>query len=212
MKNVLLFVLLLGVLPVQAVEQVSVLGLFSGRAVLEIDGKQRMLKVGERSPEGVKLLAADSGSALLEIDGNEQRMELGSQIRGSYQAPQRVEVHVWPDTRGMYRMPGSINGQTVDFLVDTGATHVSMNAEQARRLGIDYRVHGERGMASTASDVVPVYRVKLDRVQLGDITLRQVSAIVLEGTQPPDVLLGQSFLNRLEMQRENEAMVLREKY
>lgn len=211
MRYLLLLLLWLS-LPVFAVQRVSVVGLFSGRAVLEIDGAQRMLRVGERSPEGVRLLAADSESALLEIDGKEQRMALGSQISGSYQAPQRAEVHVWPDTRGMYRMPGSINGQTVDFLVDTGATHIAMNASQARRLGIDYRVRGERGMASTASDVVPVFRVTLDRVQFGDIALRQVTAVVFEGEQPAEVLLGQSFLNRLEMRRENEAMVLRERY
>lgn len=212
MRYPLMVLLLLLSLPALAVEQVSVVGLFSGRAVLEIDGARRVLKVGETSPEGVKLLAADSESALLEIDGREQRMALGGHISGRYQAPPRAEVHVWPDTRGMYRMPGSINGQTVDFLVDTGATHIAMNSAQARRLGIDYRVRGERGMASTASDVVPVFRVTLDRVQLGGITLRQVTAVVFEGTQPPDVLLGQSFLNRLEMRRENEAMVLKEKY
>jgi aspartyl protease family protein len=211
MKYPLLVLLWLLSLPALAVD-VAVVGLFSGRAVLEIDGARRVLKVGDISPEGVKLLAADSESALLEIDGREQRMALGGHISGSYQAPPRAEVHVWPDTRGMYRMPGSINGQTVDFLVDTGATHIAMNARQARRLGIDYRVRGERDMASTASDVVPVFRVTLDRVQLGGITLRQVTAVVFEGTQPSDVLLGQSFLNRLEMRRENEAMVLREKY
>jgi aspartyl protease family protein len=204
--------MLLLTLPAMAVERVAVVGLFSGRAVLEIDGARRILKVGERSPEGVKLLAADSESALLEVDGKEQRMTLGSHISGAYKARQMAEVQVWPDRRGMYRTTGSINGQTVDFLVDTGATHISMNAAQARRLGIDYRVHGDRGMASTASDVVPVYRVMLDRVQVGDITLRQVSAIVMPGTQPPEVLLGQSFLNRLEMRRESEAMVIREKY
>jgi len=212
MRYLWLVIILLLTLPAEAVEKVSVVGLFSGRAVLEIDGARRILKVGERSPEGVKLLAADSESALLEIDGKEQRMTLGSQISGSYKAPQRAEVQVWPDRGGMYRTTGSINGQTVDFLVDTGATHIAMNAAQARRLGIDYRVRGERGMASTASDVVPVFRVTLDRVQVGDITLRQVSAIVMEGAQPPDVLLGQSFLNRLEMRRESEAMVIREKY
>lgn len=199
-------------LPVVAAPKVSVVGLFSGRAVLEIDGAQRMLKVGERSPEGVKLLAADSESALLEIGGKEQRMVLGDRISGSYKALPRAEVHVWPDRAGMYRMAGSINGLTVDFLVDTGATHIAMNAAQARRLGIDYRVVGERGMVSTASDVVPVYRVTLDRVQFGDITLRQVTAVVLEGTQPTDVLLGMSFLGRLDMQRDSEVMVLREKY
>lgn len=212
MKYLWMLMLLLLVLPAAAVEKVSVVGLFNGRAVLEIDGTRRVLKVGERSPEGVKLLAADSESARLEIDGREQRMTLGSHISGSYQAPQRAEVHVWPDRSGMYRRSGSINGQPVDFLVDTGASHIAMNSIQARRLGIDYRVHGERVMTSTASAVVSAYQITLERVQLGDITLRQVSAIVLEGPQPQDVLLGMSFLGRLEMQRESEAMVIREKY
>ena len=60
--------------------------------------------------------------------------------------------------------------------------------------------------------MVPVFSINQDRVQLGGITQHKVNAVVFEGTQPPDVLLGQSFLNRLEMRRENEAMVLKEKY
>jgi len=199
-------------LPAFAVDKVMVLGLFSGKAVLQIDGKRRVLKVGERSPEGLLLVAADSNGATVEIDGTRQRMELGSHIGSSFQGPQLAEVQVWPDKRGMYKVIGSINGLPVDFLVDTGATTIAMNSAQAKRLGIDFRVQGDRGMVSTASDVVPAYKVTLDRVTVGDITLRQVISVVIDGAQPQDVLLGMSFLGQLDMQRQGQVMVLKQKW
>jgi len=205
-------VLMSAALPALAADKVVAIGLFNGKAMLEIDGKQRMLKVGERSPEGVRLLAADSGSALVEINGEQRRMELGTQIGASYKAAERSEVQIWPDQRNMYRVTGAINGMPVDFLVDTGATTIAMNAAAARRLGIDYRVQGERGMVTTASGVAPVYRVSLNSVTVGAITLHQVEAVVLEGAQPDTVLLGMTFLGRLEMQRDGQVMVLKKKW
>lgn len=212
MRCVTGFILLLLALPALAVDQVVVLGLFSGKAVLEIDGKRRVLKAGERSPEGVLLVSADSRAATIEIAGKQQRMELGTHIGGSFQGPQLAEVQVWPDQRGMYKIVGSINGLPVDFLVDTGASTIAMNSSQAKRLGIDFRVQGDRGMVSTASDVVPAYKVTLDRVTVGDITLRQVTAVVIDGAQPQDVLLGMSFLGQLDMQRQGQVMVLKQKW
>ncbi len=206
-------VLVLMTLPLLAAERVVAIGLFSGKAMLEIDGKRRLLKVGERSPEGVRLIAADSGSAVIEMNGAERRIELGTQIGASYKAGEgAAEVQIWPDQRNMYRITGAINGMPVDFLVDTGATTIAMNAAEARRLGIDYRVQGERGMVSTASGVAPVYRVSLNSVTVGAITLHQVDAVVLEGAQPDSVLLGMTFLGRLEMQRDGQLMVLKKKW
>lgn len=198
--------------PALAVESLQVVGLFGDKAVLEIDGKRRVLKVGESSPEGVELLAADSESATLAFDGKRERIELGSQISGSYAAPATREERYWPDNRGLYRAHGAINGLPVSFLIDTGANQIAMNSGQAQRLGIDYRARGEKGMASTASDVVVVYRVMLDTVQLGTIMLRQVSAVVIEGPQPDEVLLGMTFLSRIDMQREGQVMMLKQKW
>ena len=201
--------LLLLTAPALAVDKVVVLGLFSGRAMLSIDGKQRLLQAGQRSPEGVLLVSADSDAALVEINGKQQRMGLGTQIGTSYKAPEQSEVQIWPDQNHMYRVSGAINKMPVYFLVDTGATTIAMNAAQARRLGIDYRVAGERGMVSTASGVASVYRVNLDSVAVGEITLYNVAAVVLEGAQPDSVLLGMSFLGRVEMLRQGELMLLK---
>ncbi len=204
-------VLLLSAMPALAIENVSVAGFFGSKAVLEIDGKRRVLKVGERSPEGVVLIAVDNQTATVEYDGRRQRITLESDIGSTYDAPATKEEHFWPDNQGVYRAIGSINGQPASFLIDTGAYKMAMNSGMARQLGIDYR-SGQRSTARTASDVVVVYQVMLDSVQVGKITVRQVPAVVLEGTQPQEVLLGMSFLSRLDMSREGLMMKLKQKW
>jgi aspartyl protease family protein len=96
-------------------------------------------------------------------------------------------------------------------LVDTGATLISMNQSEARRLGINY-LKGQKGYSQTASGIAGVYRVKLDTVKLGDIVLNNVDAAVHEGDGPPIVLLGMSFLSRVEMKREGERLVLTKRF
>ena len=112
----------------------------------------------------------------------------------------------------MYSTVGFINGQQVNFLVDTGATWIAMNVHQARSLGINFRYIGKRGSVSTANGIVPFYQVILDKVRVGEIELLNVAAGVLEGSSPPQVLLGNSFLNRVEMQRHGQVMLLKKKY
>lgn len=202
----------LAVLPVYAIDSVAVSGFFGNKAVLEIDGKRRVLAVGESSPEGVALLGVEGEEAIVEFNGKRQRLALGNEISGSYAAPATKEERFWPDNYGLYRAPGSINGQPVSFLIDTGANQIAMNSGLARRLGIDYKTRGQRGRARTASDEVVVYRIMLDSVQLGRITQHNVSAVVLEGAQPNEVLLGMTFLSRVDMAREGEVMVLKQKW
>lgn len=195
-----------------AADKVMVMALFAGKAMVAIDGHNYLLTVGGPAHEGVRLLTADSSSALLEIDGKQRRMTLNDQISGSYKQAPSTEVTLWPNLHGMYTTPGSINGQPVEFMVDTGATDVAMNAGQAYSLGIDYRVVGAPSMVSTASGVAKAYGVTLDSVTVGEITLHQVDAVVLDGNQPDHVLLGMSFLQRLNIQRNGQAMVLQKKW
>jgi len=199
-------------LPVAAVEQVQVLGLFTGKAILLIDGQRYTLAVGESTPQGVKLIAADSDKALLEIDGERREMSLGSQISSHYPEAKKKVVDIYPDDSGMYRVSGTINERAVSFLVDTGASAIAMNSEQARGLDIDYRRIGIAGMAETASAQVRVYRVMLDKVTVGGIRVYGVEAMVLEGPQPSQVLLGQSFLNQLQMKREGALLRLEQSH
>lgn len=211
MKKYFIFLLLYFISQLSLAADIMVLGLFKNKAIVNIDGIQHTLKVGIKSPEGVVLIWADSDSAILEIDGKEQKFKLGRHVSSSFKQKTMAEAKIIP-TSGMYSTVGFINGHQVDFLVDTGATWISMNANQARILGINFRYIGERSSASTANGIVPVYRVTLDKVRVGEIELTNVAAGILEGSSPHKVLLGNSFLNRVEMQRKGQVMLLKQKF
>ena len=115
------------------------------------------------------------------------------------------------DAQGHFITMGSINGATVRMIVDTGATMVSMSDEEAWRIGLPY-LNGQRVRASTANGVITAYRVMLDTVEVGNITLNQVECLVRESSigvaQQSIVLLGMSFLNRVEMKRDGAGLTL----
>ena len=191
---------------------VRVAGLFGGKAVLIIDGTQRLLQPGQTSPEGVKLVSANSEEAVLLIDGQQIAARMDSRVSARKRSPEVNEVQVWRNNSGMYTTVGSINGLPVSFLVDTGATVVAMNAQQARRLGIDFRVVGMPSGVTTAAGVVNAWAVMLDSVKVGELLLRNVAAVVLEGAHPETALLGMSYLGRLEINNDGRLMTLRKKY
>jgi len=196
----------------QAAPDVRVVGLFSGRAVVLIDGRQQVLKVGQSGPGGVKLLAADSESALLEIEGRKVQAHLDGRVTARKRTAEVQEVQVWRNNDGMYTTVGSINGLTVSFLVDTGASKVALNADEARRLGIDFRVSGTPTAVGTASGVARAWAVTLDTVKVGSLEVRNVGAVVLEGNNPRHALLGMTYLGRLEIDNDGRLMTLRKKY
>jgi aspartyl protease family protein len=217
MKQLILLMSLFAALSgtgAQAVESIRVLGLFTNKAIVEIDGKRRVLTVGQREKSGVKLISADSEQAVIEIDGvrNSYRLGAHTALGTKFETPgPAASVQIYPDIAGMYSINGSIEGFPVRFLVDTGATLVSMNRNEAKRLGLDYKLTGTEGRASTASGVTRAYYLTLKRVKVGDIELRDVAAAVIDSDHPPDVLLGNSFLGRLDMQRDGQIMELRKK-
>jgi aspartyl protease family protein len=191
---------------------VDVVGLFPGKAVVRIDnGTPRTLSVGQVSAEGVRLLRADSSEAEFEVAGKRQVLGLGRGRFGGAGADANPTVMLYADSRGHFVSDGTINGVAVRFLVDTGATSVAMNARDAARIGLNYR-NGERIAASTSNGVVVVHGVKLDRVQIGGITLTNVDAVVHDGDSPAIVLVGMSVLNRLEMRRDSGLMTLIKRY
>jgi aspartyl protease family protein len=104
-----------------------------------------------------------------------------------------------------------INGATLKFLVDTGATTVALNSGDAKYANIDYK-RGEPIQVGTANGVVTAYRVTIANLKIGSITLSQVEASVLEGGSPSEVLLGMSALSRLDMKRQGIALILTKKY
>ena len=196
-----------------AIKDIHVVALFKDRVMVMIDGKQRLLRSGDSSPEGVRLVSADSVGAVFEYQGRTLERRLDGRVHAAVDSPQgRDDVLIFRDRRGMFKTVGSINGLPVGFLVDTGASSVAMNSTQARRLGIDFRVQGEPTYVTTASDVTRAYQLKLDVVKVGAIQLRNVTAVVLDGAQPTEVLLGMSFLGRVAMINESDKLILRRKY
>ncbi|MBA3034329.1 MAG: TIGR02281 family clan AA aspartic protease [Gammaproteobacteria bacterium] len=189
---------------------IALVGLMSGKALVVIDGgKRQTLAVGATTLEGVKLMTIESGAAVFEIDGRPRRVALGQSVVSTPGA-ERPATTLIADSRGHFVVPGSVNGVPMRFLVDTGATLVSLGAADARRARIDAS-KGTPGMTMTANGPARVWRVRLESVKLGGITLRDVEASVHEQDMPV-VLLGMSFLNRMEIHRDGSAMTLTQRY
>ncbi len=185
---------------------VTLVGLIGSRAIVVIDGAApRTLAPGQKTAEGVVLLGTQKDSASFEIDGKKRTLRMGQAYLAASSARQSVTLNA--DARGHFITTGTINGGSVRFLVDTGATFVSLPATEARRLGIDY-LRGEQGSMQTANGVATAYRVKLDSVRIGDIEISNVDAVVSENNSLGVTLLGMSFLNRMEMKRDAQSMTL----
>lgn len=190
---------------------VGLAGVFPGKALLSIDGgAPRIVAVGTRTGEGVKVLAVDGDSATVEIGGKTRQLRVGQNVTVQPSASGPASVVLTADARGHFFAMGTINGSTVRFLVDTGASSIYLGASDARRIGLN-PAQGAVGMVSTANGVVRVTRVKLNSVKIGDIVLYNVDALVSEEDQPI-ILLGMSFLNRMEMQRSGDSMTLIKRY
>lgn len=196
--------------PVQV--QVQLNGMLGSRwAMLLIDGDARTVEVGA-SVKGVKLVALEDGRAVVEVGGRRQTLVLGA-------APARVvaagpalprQIVLPMGQGGHYTAMGMINGRVTSFLVDTGATSISISQIEAEKLGLRY-VNGKRVVTQTANGVVPAYVIELASVRIGEVEVRDVTAIVIPG-QMSHVLLGNSFLNRFQMRRENDVMTLELRY
>ena len=210
-RNLIALVSLLVPLLATATD-VTVVGLFPGKAVVTINrGAPRTLSVGQKTAEGVVLVSVDKISAVLEVDGKKQSLEMGQHFESAAGTGTRDVVTIAASGGGHFIASGQVNGYPVRFMVDTGATLVAIPTAEAKRLGIDYE-KGTRGYSSTAGGIVPVFRVKLDSVSVGGITLLGVEASVLDAPGMDFLLLGNSFLSRTEMRREGTVLTLTKRY
>ena len=207
--TLVLLLLFTTALPAQATG-VKVIALFSNKALLQVGEQQKIVKSGETF-EGVTLQSASGRGAVVVIDGETMTLGLNQSIAVNFKKPNRDKVRILPDAKGMYFVNGKINGKPIDFVVDTGATNVAMSGRQARALKIDFK-KGVRGQAQTAAAVVEVWQVTLNSVSVGDIQFSNVTATVIAGNQPRQVLLGNSFLRHTDIQQAGSALVIRKRY
>ena len=196
-----------------AAADINVVALTSGKAVVIINnGKPLTLAAGQVSPEGVRLIGATTESATFEVAGKRQTLTMGQSISigGGPVSAQRATLIA--DTGGHFVTIVTINGISMKFMVDTGASLVTLSSGDARRAGINY-LSGQKAVLQTANGTTAAFRVKLDTVRLGDITLNDIDGVVVEGSVMGELgLLGLSFLNRLNMRREGSTMTLTRRF
>ncbi len=190
--------------------EVAVVGMIGTRAILVVnDGAPQTVAVGGRSREGVRVLGVDGDVATLEVDGKRQRIRMGERVvRREGGVGEGLVLQA--DSRGHFLAQGRINGNETGFLVDTGATLVSLGKSDAQRAGVDF-TKGSPGRSVTANGTVRVWRVQLDTLELGGMRVHNVEAAVHE-QDLPFALLGMSFLNRMHWQREGDKLILRKRY
>ena len=211
MKSLPVLLAALGLSLPAAATDVTVIGLFPNMAVLTIDrGSPKTWKVGERTSEGVLLVSVGNGNAVLEIDGKRQTLEMGQHFETAAMSSARTSVTLAQDSRGHFRTDAYVNGSHIRFMVDTGATLVSIPMAEAQRLGINYLKGNTGFMVLADGRRVPAYYVNLESVTVGDLTLFNVQGVVTQAGGEP--LLGMSFLSRTEMRNDGQSLVLTKRY
>ena len=197
---------------VAAAQTVSMGGSLGSNALLVIDGKPRNVAVGA-TVDGIRVVSVTGNEAVVELKGKRVLLRLGDaqvNLGGKASEGGGKQIVLTAQSGGHFHANGAINGQSVRFMVDTGATMVSMDKYEAERLGLDYK-NGRRGMTRTANGDMPVYATKLASVRIGDVMVYDVDAVV-SPTPMPYILLGNSFLTRFQMKRENDVMTLDLRY
>jgi aspartyl protease family protein len=200
-------------LSADAADSVMLTGTIGSRAILIVNGgAPKTVAVGETF-QGVKLVSLASEQATVEAAGKRVvlRMDTPASIGGGGNSGGSGNRIVLPaDSRGHFMTQGTINGRTVHFMLDTGATSVALSAADAQRIGLDYS-KGQPVRMNTANGVAPGYRLRLSSVRVGDVEVYDIEAVVTEQSMPY-VLLGNSFINRFSMRRDADQMVLEKRF
>lgn len=187
-------------------------GVMGGKALLLIDGQPQMVAVGQ-TVQGIRLVSIQGDQAQVERGGTTTTLRVGGSpaaVGAGFSrpgAPREISIPVGPG--GHFTTVGTINGQAVNFMVDTGATFVALSQADAVRLGVDLKT-GQRGVSQTANGPVPVVGVVLNSIKVGEIEIFNVQAVVMPAAMG-HVLLGNSFLSRFTWRRDSDVLRLEQK-
>ncbi|NMM90697.1 peptidase A2 [Rhodococcus sp. SRB_17] len=197
--------------PAAAIAQaVALTGILGSKALLVVDGTPPRGMAPGDSHQGVKVVSVGRDDAVVDLGGVRRTVRLGEApvSIGARGGSRRIVLTA--DSRGHFVNQGQINGQVMQFMVDTGATTVAIGQPDADRMGLNYR-SGQPVRMGTANGVAQGWRLKLDSVRVGDVQVYGVDAVVMP--QPmPYVLLGNNFLTEFQMSRVNDQMVLEKRH
>lgn len=189
-------------------QTVTLSGSMGDKALLVINGAPRMVSLGATF-QNVKLVGITPNEATVELDGKRVGLTLGgAPVNLGKDGSDAVgtQILLTAGSGGHFTTSGAINGKAVQFVVDTGATYVSIGQADADRIGLNYK-NGRLGMVSTANGQIPVRLTSLNVLRIGDVQVYNVDAIVMPSHMDV-VLLGNSFLSRFSMKRDSDRMTL----
>ena len=191
-------------------QSVTLSGMLGGKALLIVDGAAPKAVAPGQTHQGVTVVSTQGDQALLEFGGKRYPMRVGdapASVGATLGGPSSgTRITMAASTGGHFISQGQINGRAVQLMVDTGATAVSIGMDDAKRIGLNYKA-GQEGRLSTANGAVQGWRIKLNSMRVGDVDVYDVDAVVTAGSMPY-VLLGNSFLSRFQMTRNNDQLVL----
>lgn len=195
-------------------QSVALAGMMGSKALLVVDATAPKTVAAGETHQGVKVISTSGDQAVIEQSGQRRTLRVGdspvSLGSSGGAAGRRTRIVLLESGGGHFMTAGQINGRSVQFMVDTGATNVAMSTLDAERAGIPYK-SGQPVRMSTANGESMGYRIKLNSVRVGDVEVYDVDAVVT--AQPmPFLLLGNSFLTRFQMKRENNLMTLDKRY
>lgn len=195
-------------------ESVALAGMLGSKALLVVDGSAPKTVAPGETHQGVKVISTSGDQAVVERSGQRQTLRVGespvSLGASAGGAARGSRIVLKESGGGHFLTSGQINGRTVQFMVDTGATFVAMSTTDAEHIGLNYKA-GQPVQMSTANGSAPGYRLKLSSVRVGDVEMYEVDAVVTPQGMP-FVLLGNSFLSRFQMKRENNVMTLEKRF
>ena len=195
-------------------QSVTLTGMVGSKALLIVDGSAPKIVASGDTFQGVKVVSTQGDTAVLMVGGKRLNLRVGDapasvgEQAGSKSSGSKIVLQAGDG--GHFLAQGSINGKSVQFMVDTGATAVAMGSAEAKRMGIDY-TSGRPVRMNTANGQALGYLLTLNSVRIGDVEVQNVEAIVSQQSMPY-VLLGNSFLTRFSMRRDNDQMVLERRF
>lgn len=194
-------------------QAVNLTGMMGLQALLVVDGSTPKLVGPGQSFRGVRVISIQGQTALLDIAGQRQTLTVGEapiSVGQPVAAGSGARIVLSADSDGHFVIQGLLNAKPVQFMVDTGATSIGVSVSDADRIGLKY-LHGQPVQVATANGVIPGWKIRLASVRMRDVEVREVDAVVTPVAMP-FVLLGNSFLARFQMTRNNEQMVLEKRY
>jgi aspartyl protease family protein len=213
-RTALVLLLTLGALAVPGAGQatgastVVLAGSMGDKVVVVIDGRTRVMTVGE-SADGLRVQRGAAGqSVVIATSGGVQRELVAGAapvtVGATAGVARRLVLQAGSDQ--LFHAVGEINGQAVKGVVDTGASVVVLSTQLARRLGVDWQ-SGTSAQVQTASGRSSGRRVRLAQISLGPLQARDVEAVVIDSDMPY-VLFGNSFLQGFRLQWEQGRLSL----